>query len=186
VIDSQAVQHIVLLSGGLDSAAALAFVTNTGIPAQPVFIDYGQAAREPEWRAAKAIAFHYGKALDRISVSHSRALTTGEVVGRNAFLISTAACLASHGPAIVVTGIHAGTAYYDCSEPFLASMSRLLEEQSNGAIRLLCPFANWMKNEVFEYAAKAGVPISVTYSCERGSMPPCGICASCRDRQSWC
>ncbi|WP_082465039.1 7-cyano-7-deazaguanine synthase [Brevundimonas sp. Leaf280] len=183
MIGDNHVQHIVLLSGGLDSAAALAFVRDSGFPIQPLFVDYGQAARAQERSAAEAVAAHYERSLGLITVAHSRSLTSGEVVGRNGFLISAAACLTGYGRAVIVTGIHAGTPYYDCSEPFLVSMSRLLEEQSDGAIRLLNPFASWMKNEVIDYAAKAGVPISLTYSCERGSVPPCGTCASCRDRQ---
>lgn len=183
MIGDHDVQHIVLLSGGLDSAAALSFVIGNGCSVQALFVDYGQAAREQEQAAAEAVAAHYKTSLGLISVAHARALNLGEVIGRNAFLISTAACLTDCGRAVIVTGIHAGTPYYDCSEPFLASMSRLLEEQSDGAVRLLSPFATWMKNEVMAFAANAGVPVSLTYSCEQGSTPPCGTCASCRDRR---
>lgn len=177
-------RHLVLLSGGLDSAAALALLKDERCAATALTIDYGQAAREQELRAAKAVSSHYGVPLEVITVRHGRSLATGEVAGRNAFLISTAACLSETRGGLIVTGIHAGTRYYDCSTAFLDSMSRLIEEQSDGARRLLSPFAEWSKVEVFAFAKKANLPIALTYSCEAGTDPPCGLCASCRDREA--
>lgn len=173
-----------MLSGGLDSAAALAFVQAAGGEADAVFIDYGQAARAAEQEASQALASHFGVAHETIRVQHGRQFGAGEIVGRNSFLIMAAVCFAPFCSGTVVTGIHAGTNYYDCSGAFLSSISRLVEEQSDGAFRVLAPFESWSKDEVIAYARGAGIPLNLTYSCEAGSTPPCGACASCRDRSA--
>jgi len=50
---------IVLLSGGIDSAACVAFYKQLGHDVSGLFIDYGQPVREQEERSAAAIAAHY-------------------------------------------------------------------------------------------------------------------------------
>jgi 7-cyano-7-deazaguanine synthase len=130
-----------------------------------------------------AIAANYETPLEVIEVIHPHPLSAGEVVGRNAFLIATAACLSPLASGLIVTGIHGGTTYYDCSTPFLSAISRLIEEQSDGAFRLLTPFADWSKADIISFARTSGVPLNLTYSCERGTTPPCGVCASCQDRR---
>ena len=51
---------VILLSGGLDSAANLLFCTLTDSPALALTADYGQRAANPEMTAAKALCHHYG------------------------------------------------------------------------------------------------------------------------------
>ena len=50
---------MVLLSGGLDSAANLAFAEHFDEPVLALTIDYGQRAAKPEIEAAKKLAAHY-------------------------------------------------------------------------------------------------------------------------------
>jgi 7-cyano-7-deazaguanine synthase len=54
------VRSVVLLSGGLDSAANLAFCAERDEPVLALTVDYGQRAFEPELRAARALSAHYG------------------------------------------------------------------------------------------------------------------------------
>ena len=56
---------LVLLSGGVDSAACLAFLLEQA-PAEAMFINYGQAAAAQEEASATAIAHHYGVELRTI------------------------------------------------------------------------------------------------------------------------
>ncbi len=174
--------HLVLLSGGLDSAAALAFVKANGAHARAVFFDYGQPAAAQERKASAAVARHYDAPYEVLSVRHSASVATGELVGRNALLILAASCFVGPRRKVVVTGIHAGTSYYDCSKAFLTSIAQLMEEQSGGEARLFCPFSDWTKTDVASFAKSEQVPVAMTYSCEAGTVPPCGECASCRDR----
>ncbi len=53
-------KSVVLLSGGLDSAANLAFTRHFDEPVLALTVDYGQRAAAAEIRAAKQLAKHYG------------------------------------------------------------------------------------------------------------------------------
>jgi 7-cyano-7-deazaguanine synthase len=44
------------------------------------------------------------------------------------------------------------------------------------------PFATWTKQDIIAYCRTRNVPVHLTYSCERGTEPPCGTCLSCKDR----
>jgi 7-cyano-7-deazaguanine synthase len=54
------VASVILLSGGLDSAANLAFCARRDEPVLALTLDYGQRAAQPEIRAARALCRHYG------------------------------------------------------------------------------------------------------------------------------
>jgi 7-cyano-7-deazaguanine synthase len=175
---------IVLLSGGIDSAACAYFLRTRGHEVNALFFHYGQAAAKPEAHAAKSIASHIGIPLRVHRVSGTPKFPTGELTGRNAFLLSSAVLLAARKPGLLVIGVHAGTTYYDCSPRFLEIMGRLINEQTNGTLQLVVPYLDWSKKEVFDYLLKSGIPVELTYSCEAGTVPPCGRCASCRDRKA--
>ena len=53
-------KSLILLSGGLDSAANLAFTAHFDQPVLALTIDYGQRAVKPEIEAAKKLAAYYG------------------------------------------------------------------------------------------------------------------------------
>ncbi len=53
-------KSVILLSGGLDSSANLAFARHFDEPVLALTIDYGQKAAVPELRAAGALARHFG------------------------------------------------------------------------------------------------------------------------------
>lgn len=54
------VRSVILLSGGLDSAANLALCAEHDEPVLALTADYGQRARDPEFRAAAVLCAHYG------------------------------------------------------------------------------------------------------------------------------
>ena len=49
----------VLLSGGIDSTACVAFYLQQGFQVRGLFVDYGQAANAHEASAVDAVAHHY-------------------------------------------------------------------------------------------------------------------------------
>ncbi len=175
---------VVLLSGGIDSAACAWFLRDHGYSVKGLFVDYGQRAVQFEKRGAEALSATLGIALDCISVSIPNQFGAGEITGRNAFLVFAALLISQPRAGIIALGIHSGTAYYDCSPAFANSIDRLLEEHTDGCVRLSTPFITWSKKNIFDYYQASGLPIDLTYSCEAGSMPPCGTCLSCRDRRS--
>jgi 7-cyano-7-deazaguanine synthase len=149
-----------------------------------LFIDHGQAAAEQETKAVSALADHLGIAVRKARLLASRPFGLGELTGRNAFLIFTALLLSGGRSGLLGLGLHGGTPYYDCSEAFLASIGQLLAEHTDGRVLVVAPFITWTKKDVYDYFVSAGLPIDATYSCEAGTEPTCGVCASCRDRAS--
>ena len=82
---------------------------------------------------------------------------------------------------IISIGIHRGTNYYDCSEPFFKDVSFLIDQSTNGKVLLDAPFLKWNKAEIWEFCKLSNVPIGKAYSCESGSEKPCGKCQTCKD-----
>jgi 7-cyano-7-deazaguanine synthase len=173
---------VVLLSGGIDSAAALASVLPMGDQTEALFIRFGQPAETEEAQAARAVSLHYAVPIREVAVS-GQTFEAGEIRGRNAFFIHLALLLCPGEPATIIIGVHAGTSYKDCSPEFMALMQRSLEFHTGGTIAVVAPFIAWSKADVFAHARALGVPIELTYSCERGGGAPCGKCLSCQDRE---
>jgi 7-cyano-7-deazaguanine synthase len=177
-------QATVLMSGGLDSSACAHFITGRGTEVRGLFIDYGQAAARLESNASAAMADFLSIPLDVCVISSNHSFGAGELIGRNAMLIFSALFFTRGRSDLLAIGIHAGTAYYDCSDPFFASASRLVSEITDGKTSLIAPFLDWTKHDVFSYFCDAGLPLELSYSCQKGTDPVCGRCASCLDREA--
>jgi 7-cyano-7-deazaguanine synthase len=173
----------VLLSGGIDSAACAYMLARRGLAVQGLFFDYGQRAVTPEERAATSVAEYLQVPLRRLRLSGPEPFGAGEISGRNAFFVFAALLYLRGRPGVLALGLHSGTGYYDCSDAFLASIDRLVAEHTDGQVSVIAPFVSWTKQDVYEYFVSTGIPVALTYSCESGSSPPCGLCASCRDRK---
>src|SRR5690349_20381153 len=106
---------LVLLSGGVDSAASLSFYLNAGFTATGLFIDFGQLAAKREHLAATAIASHYNIPLRRLKLSGLPATSHGFIPGRNALLLSAAMVTFPLDNGTIVIGIHSGIGYSDCT-----------------------------------------------------------------------
>lgn len=174
----------VLMSGGIDSAACAYHLRSQCLTVEGLFIDYGQAAASQEAKAVSALAGHLDIPIRQVSLQGLQSSGSGELLGRNAFLIFTALFLTEGRPGLLALGLHAGTAYYDCSEEFVAATSKLVAEHTDGRVSLIAPFVTWTKKDVYDYFVSAGLQTTSTYSCEAGTEPPCGVCASCRDREA--
>jgi 7-cyano-7-deazaguanine synthase len=177
-------QAIVLLSGGIDSAACAHFLKTQGMTVEGIFFDYGQPAAPREQVAAQAIGEHIGFSVSVVTVRGLAKHSAGEVTGRNAFLIFGSIVLRPWRTGVLALGIHSGTSYYDCSPAFVKTMAVLVAEHTDGALNLLAPFLDWNKKQVYDYFTNAKLPIELTYSCEAGTDRPCDVCDSCRDRSA--
>ncbi|QKC82555.1 7-cyano-7-deazaguanine synthase [Mesorhizobium sp. NZP2077] len=173
----------VLLSGGLDSSACAYFLQTNGFEVSGLFIDHGQAAASREAAASAAIAARLSIQLMSHRVSNGGRLGAGELIGRNAMLIFNALFLTRGQEDIIAIGAHAGVTYFDCTERFIFQTRTLVEEITDGKVSVAAPFISWTKRDVFDFYLSSGLPIELTYSCETGSDPVCGICASCLDRK---
>lgn len=173
----------VLMSGGIDSTACIHFLQRKGERPRGLFIDHGQAAADRESQAVAALASQLDIEVDTFHLSGARDLGAGELVGRNAMLIFSALFLTRGRSGLLAIGLHAGTSYYDCSATFLSQSARLVSEQTDGRVSLIAPFIDWSKKDVFDFFKKEHLPLGLTYSCEAGTFPVCGACASCLDRE---
>lgn len=174
---------LVLLSGGIDSAACLDFYRDLGRDPCALFVGYGQPAESSEERAARAVAAHYDVPISCPRWIGVKRKSSGLILGRNAFLVTIALMEKSPSVSMIAAGIHAGTGYADCSANFVDGMQAVLDMYSD-SVQFAAPFLDWSKAEVFEYCLRREVPLELTYSCEAGSSPPCGRCLSCMDREA--
>lgn len=174
----------VLMSGGIDSAACAAFFAAQGMKVSALFVDYGQAAAEQERAAVKSLAAWLGIEVQQLAFTGAAPFGSGELVGRNAFLVFAALFATRAQSGLIALGLHAGTPYYDCSSAFVAMINRAVAEHTDNAVQVVAPFVEWTKRDVYDYFSEAGLPIAQTYSCEKGLHPSCGACASCLDRKA--
>lgn len=174
---------LVLLSGGIDSAACLDFYLELGRPAYALFVGYGQQAEPQEAQAARAVAGHYSVPFISARLVGARPKSAVLISARNAFLLTAAMMERPPSVSVIASGVHAGTGYADCSGEFVERMQAALNLYSEG-VQLAAPFLDWTKADILEYCLTKDVPVNLTYSCEKGSVPPCGSCLSCMDRKA--
>jgi 7-cyano-7-deazaguanine synthase len=173
----------VLLSGGVDSAACAHFYLAQGVRVHPLFVSYEQPASDAELKSARAICKFYGIALRVVTVRGLRIPSSGEIPGRNLFLV-TAALMSGGGESnLIALGVHAGTRYFDCSPPFTTLCEKLLEGYADGRTRIGAPFLKLNKGQVWSYCKQYHVPVHLAWSCEASGKKACGKCLSCRDRR---
>lgn len=172
----------VLFSGGVDSTACIRFFLERGNEVRGLFVNFGQAAEQAEARAVKELNEHLGIRVSVVEAKPERTFGAGEIVGRNAFLIFTAITIGGCRQGLLAIGVHAGTPYYDCSPAFIERANTLVRECTNDRVNVVAPFVHWSKDDVYSYFFNLRLPLSQTYSCEAGTTPACGRCASCADR----
>jgi 7-cyano-7-deazaguanine synthase len=175
--------HLILLSGGIDSACLLAESDVKGLAPEALFVDYGQAPASKERACSESIASHVGARWSSLELTGLN-VVEGEIPGRNALFAHLALTqLGDREASCIYLGIHAGTPYRDCTPDFVAETQRSLDFQSGGAARIIAPYVSWSKQMIVEAARELNLPLELTYSCERAAVP-CEECASCVDRRT--
>lgn len=175
----------VLLGGGIDSTALIAFYLSRGSSVRGIHFNYNQPSFKGESHAVLALTQHYDIPLTAIDLGLQIACTQGEYHCRNAILLFSAASILPSKKGRFAIGIHAGTPYYDCSKKFVEDMQRVFDGYFAGSVQIEAPFVEFTKKDVFKYCKIAKVPINLTFSCERRGDIPCGECPSCLDRKEW-
>jgi len=174
---------LVLASGGIDSSACIHYYLSLGFNVRAHFINYGQRAFKQEYKCVQKIASYYGINLTSTTCKFPNNFISGEIIGRNGFLILTAIMANPDFRGLISVGIHSDTPYYDCTPMFVADMNRIVESYADGKIKLDAPFLEWDKGMIYEYCKKENIPINLTSSCENSGDGPCGKCLSCLDRR---
>ena len=202
---------IVLLSGGLDSATALAVARSGGYGCNALSIDYGQR-HQSELAAARRVAASLGviehkivridlaaiggSALTDQSISVPETPTEGipvtYVPARNTVLLALAL-----GWAEVVSaqdlfiGVNAVdySGYPDCRPAFIRAFEHLANLATKAGVegrrfRIHAPLIDLTKAEIIRRGTELGVDYGLTVSCYQADERgnACGLCDSCRLR----
>ncbi len=203
---------LLILSGGLDSAAAL--WDNLGDITQCLTFNYGQRHVKELDSARKLVttaSTEKGETIlhniidltsafacvksgslagdDPIPEGHyaAESMKSTVVPNRNLIMLSIASAWAianDLGP--VIYAAHAGdhAIYPDCRPEFATAVA-LAIRTSNSTINanvLMAPFMYKTKADIVKLGVELGVPFSLTWSCYNGRDLACGKCGTCVER----
>ena len=185
-------KSVLLLSGGMDSAALTYLVT----PAVCLFVDYGQGAATAERRAAQAIAREAGVSLAELALDlraigpETIALGRADIPRewwpyRNQLLASFGAATAiARGCTQVCLGTVAtdGDRHVDGRRDFIEQLSNIIEVQEGG-IRIAAPAIGMTTEELIVASKIPRQVLALSYSCHIGDQP-CGAYGGCEKRES--
>jgi 7-cyano-7-deazaguanine synthase len=202
---------VVLLSGGLDSATALAMARSQGYACHALSLDYGQR-HHAELAAARRVAAALGAAehkvlplsldaiggsalTDRsIAVPETRAegIPVTYVPARNTVFLALALGWAEVlGASDLFVGVNAVdySGYPDCRPAFIEAFERLANLATKAgvegqAFRVHAPLIQMSKAEIIRVGIQLGVDYALTVSCYQADEQgmACGRCESCRLR----
>ena len=201
---------IVLVSGGMDSATAVAEAIDRDY--DPIFLhtSYGQRTENRELECARELADHYDAGefvhveTDHLATLGGSSLTNEEmkipdadpdaelipstyVPFRNANLLSMAvSCAEDREADAVVVGAHSEdyAGYPDCRPEFFEAFQAVADVGTapETQIDVLAPFVDFSKTDVARRGLELDVPYESTWSCYRENEPACGTCDSCAYR----
>jgi 7-cyano-7-deazaguanine synthase len=202
---------IVLLSGGLDSATALALARGRGFECYALSVHYGQR-HSAELAAAQKIAIALGAREHRVmgvdlagiggSALTDAALAVPEsptvgipvtyVPARNTLLLSLALGWAEVvGAADIFVGVNAVdySGYPDCRPEFIEAFEHLAQFATKAGVegarfRIQAPLIGMSKADIIRAGTDLKLDFSSTVSCyqARPDGAACGKCDSCRLR----
>jgi len=204
---------VVLLSGGLDSATALAIARERGFTCHALSVDYGQR-HAAELDAARRVARtgsareHRIMRVDLAGIGGSaltdRAIAVPEsptegipltyVPARNTIMLALAlAWVEVLGARDVFIGVNIidSSGYPDCRPEFIESFGRLAALATRAGVegnpcRIHAPLIGWTKAEIILEGARLGVDYGQTVSCYQADDEgrACGRCDACRLRRA--
>jgi len=204
---------VVLLSGGLDSATALAWARERGYECYALSVAYGQR-HQAELEAAAKLARALGAREHRLmhvdlgtlggSALTDPAIAVPEQSGagipvtyvpaRNTVLLALALAWAEVLEARhLVIGVNAVdySGYPDCRPEFIAAFEKLARVATRAAVQgatleLHAPLLEWSKQRIIREGLRLGVDYALTVSCYQADAQghACGRCDSCRLRRA--
>ena len=204
---------VVLLSGGLDSATALAIAREQGFACHALSVDYGQrhaAELEAAQRVARAggacehrimrvdLAGIGGSALTDPNIavpeSPSDGIPVTYVPARNTIMLALAlAWVEVLGARDMFIGVNVldSSGYPDCRPEFIESFARLAALATRAGVegnpcRIHTPLIGWTKAEIILEGTRLGVDYGQTVSCYQADAAgkACGRCDACRLRRA--
>ncbi|WP_448588083.1 7-cyano-7-deazaguanine synthase QueC [Thermocrinis sp.] len=203
---------IVLLSGGLDSAVLLWLAKKEYEKVLALSFDYGQK-HKVELKYAKELASIAGVEHLVVEVPSLRGIKTSSLLEggpevpseeykegippattvpmRNLIFLAIAGAYAdAYEIDTIGIAVHSlDSPYPDCRPEFISSAESaltcgsMLSYKKKQRLKVYAPFLGMTKRDIALLGKSLGVPFEKTYSCYRGTEPPCGECATCRQRE---
>jgi 7-cyano-7-deazaguanine synthase len=195
---------VVLLSGGIDSAAALYWARREGYALYSLTIDYAQGSKTElgcAERLAKRVEVkeHFCFDLPFYRLIQERwpkpavdqtGISTAYVPLRNVIFYGIGGALAEtlHARWIVFGSNQDDAAVLpDATQEFVARMNQVLSLGSKSGNRgiapeIINPFQKMSKVQVLKSAIELNVPLAETWSCYEDVPQPCGKCWGCLNR----
>jgi len=194
------IQNVLLLvSGGPDSATLAKLAEKEykekGTTLNAIYLKTGHPSDDAEIEAANRVAEQLGARLEIIDVSD-----TVKALGNMKLMIHSEASIMKFGNAIVMSiamaycfqanydailvGLHKDDAdeNLEYTRPYMDQIESLASFAYPKSPKILTPFLDMTKVEVFKLGKQLGVDYSITWSCIRGEVQHCGICGACRAR----
>ncbi len=210
--DTSVPRAVVLVSGGLDSATALAIARSQGFECYALSVAYGQrhaVELEAAARVAKALGAREhrvmtvdlasigGSALTDSNIAVPETATSGipvtYVPARNTIMLSLALAWAevlSARDIFIGVNFLDYSGYPDCRPEFVAAFAQLARLATRAGVegnpcRIHAPLIEWSKAEIIRQGTRLGVDYSITLSCYQPDPQgrACGRCDSCRLRR---
>ena len=187
---------VTLVSGGLDSTLMALLAYENGDQQFPLFIDYGQRAKERELSACRRSFLKlklpapvvtdvngFGKTIRTgLTDVRLRVYEDAFTPGRNLlFLLLGAAYAYQVGASSVAIGLlHEDASLFpDQTQSFLSLAESILHLATDQPVCVTAPLMQFHKADVVALARKKG--ITETYSCHFGADIPCGRCIACKE-----
>lgn len=199
---------LVVLSGGMDSAVALAVAKTQNSSVETITFNYGSKHNDRENIAATKISEFYRvkntlvrlpfinelfksdllKSGNKIPEGHYEdpSMKRTVVPFRNGIMLSIAAGFAESIEAkFLYLGNHAGdhAIYPDCRSKFSIPMGKAIKYGTYAQIKLERPFEVRTKTDIVNIGLNLDVPFALTYSCYNGREKHCGKCGTCVERR---
>ncbi len=197
---------VILLSGGLDSLVALAYVQarepyNVELA---LTFDYGQKALKNEIESTEKICEFYNiqhkiikldwlkditktslvsdKEIPKSGFSTKESAASVWIPNRNALFLNIAACYCdSFGYNYIVYGANKeeGANFPDNTETFRKEITALFKTSTLVGPKVTAPLINYTKDDIVKIGAELSVPFDLVWSCYISGDKHCGECESC-------
>ena len=204
---------VVLLSGGLDSATALALARAQGFACHALSVDYGQR-HHAELDAARRVAAALGACEHRlmrvdlagiggsaltdpaiaVPETPSAGIPVTYVPARNTLMLALALGWAEVlGARAIFVGVNVldSSGYPDCRPEFISAFERLAALATKAGVegratRVHAPLIALTKAQIIAEGLRLGVDYALTVSCYQadGQGRACGRCDACRLRRA--
>lgn len=197
---------LVLLSGGIDSSAALYFMRTSGYTVEGLFIDYKHKARDREMASAAQQAHHLDCLLHVMTdpldqqffidakpfdppISHEterlKEARLDIMLCLSHWLVLASIYCLYFGIDNVVLGITASDSHRVpwVRRNFVDKIGEAVYNWAGSGPKVLLPFLTMEKKDIVRIGSQLGVPFDKTWSCLEQGQVHCGICEGCKMRQ---